>query len=306
MAAVTRRRDARVTGGVDPDAAARAAAGGLPVWASLEEALRAARFDAALIASPPAEHARQARACLTAGLAVVVEKPLALSVADAATVARLAAQVGRPALVAQTFRFLRRTRAVDSAIAAGRLGPLRAGTVVVTRAGSAAAPARWALAEAPLWDVAVHHLDVLRRRLGGPPARVHATRVPAVGAGTVDYVMRLEWAGGPAVLYRHREGLAYFHHLEWIEGDLGALRVADDRVTLVSARHRPRRLRGPRGPDPEAAVLDELAAALRAGRPSSLSAAENLATVAMVEAALRSLRTGQAVAPEAPMPDGGS
>jgi predicted dehydrogenase len=54
-----------------------------PYWTSLSEAITASRAEAALIAVPPQAHAACAYACLNAGLAVLMEKPLATSFAQA-------------------------------------------------------------------------------------------------------------------------------------------------------------------------------------------------------------------------------
>jgi len=56
---------------------------GVPSWTSLTEALAASDAKAALVAVPPQIHAACAHACLDAGLAVLMEKPLAPSFAQA-------------------------------------------------------------------------------------------------------------------------------------------------------------------------------------------------------------------------------
>ena len=55
----------------------------VPCWTSLTEALTASHARAALVAVPPQAHAACAHACLDAGLAVLMEKPLAISLAQA-------------------------------------------------------------------------------------------------------------------------------------------------------------------------------------------------------------------------------
>lgn len=56
---------------------------GVPCWASLAEALAASHAEAALVAVPPQAHAACATACLKAGVAVLMEKPLATNAAQA-------------------------------------------------------------------------------------------------------------------------------------------------------------------------------------------------------------------------------
>jgi predicted dehydrogenase len=281
-----------VAGAVDPSPDARSAASGrgLPAWESLEEALAEAAAAVALIASPPGEHAEQALACLGSGAAVLVEKPLALTTETAAAVARRAAEAGRPALVAQNFRFIDRERSVTRALAEGRLGDLLGGDVLSARPEVAAAHLR-ELEHGPLWDIALHHLDALRGRFGAPlGVAAEAREIPF---GPTSYLLRLEFPGGVEIVYRHDERAPAFHHHEWLHGTKGALVVDGERVTALSAG---RRVRPGRAPSPEQAVLAELVRALTEGGPSSLAAEENLPTVATVEAAVRSLQLGRPVA----------
>ena len=292
---VARRPDLELIGVVDPAAEARraAATGRLRTWPSLDEALAAGSPEAALVASPSAAHAEQAIRCLERGVGVLVEKPLATSLGDAWRVSAAAARDGRPALVGQSFRFLPRSRAVDRALAAGWIGAPRSAVVVVTRPAHARPASLESLEHAPLWDFAVHHLDLVRLRFGALPRRVAATYRPAAGAddprgGT--YALELEWESGGAVVYRQCEQASFFHHHEWIEGERGGLCVEDGRVTLVTTRHRPRRVRVWGGPTPEHALLDALVGAARGAGESPLGAHDNLGTVAMIEAAVVSLR----------------
>jgi predicted dehydrogenase len=86
-------------------AALAAALGDIPCHASLDALLEAVDADAALVATPPASHAAIARACLARGLAVLVEKPLALGVAEAAEVLEAERRSGRPVRVGFNRRF---------------------------------------------------------------------------------------------------------------------------------------------------------------------------------------------------------
>lgn len=282
-AAVGARRGCHLAGIVDPDDGARAVAEaeGLAAWASVDAALAATSADAAILATPPAKHAAHALACLGAGLGVLVEKPLALSVEDAVAVADAADAAGRPAVVGHNFRHRALERALRRALAAGDIGELRVAAIATARPTP---PTRSDAPDHPaLWDIAVHHLDLLRLRAGGPPDAVESRAVPS--AGGVTYSLRLEWDSGIAADYWLREGASVYHHAEWLEGTRGALRSVDGRAWLVTPARRPRRLRRPRGPSPERVLLD----ALLGGDASGVDARECLGTIATVEAATRSL-----------------
>src|SRR5207245_1113416 len=81
QAVCRKRRDVELAGVVDsdPDTVERARRAGLSAWPTMEEGLASVRCEGAIIASPPREHPDQAIACLRAGIAVLVEKPFALS-----------------------------------------------------------------------------------------------------------------------------------------------------------------------------------------------------------------------------------
>jgi predicted dehydrogenase len=202
-------------------------------------------------------------------------------VADAADAA------GRPAVVGHNFRHRALERTLRRALEAGAIGELR--TATVSSARPAAAPVEGLPPHAPLWDLGVHHLDLLRLRLGAQPDAVDAAVCPS--ADGVTYRLHLDWDGRAAADYWLREGASVYHHAEWLEGSRGALRTIDGRAWLVTPDHRPRRLRPPRGPDGKAVLLD----ALRRGDAGTVSAREALGTIASVEAAARSLDLGRAV-----------
>jgi predicted dehydrogenase len=287
-----------VAGVVDPDPAAQEAArgAGLEAWSTIEEASRLGSIEAAIVASPPWEHAGDALACLSLGLPVLVEKPFTLSLEDAARVANESARLGIPVAVGQNFRFLRRERAVRKALA-GDVGRPLSASIVSARPASAAMPHLASIEHGAVWDICLHHLDALRIRFGGAPDTAAMT-VSHIGAGPgarTLYQLLLEWPGGPTVAYRHSEGSPGYHHSEWIECERRAVLVENQAVSLVFPRHRPRRVRVPRRPQPEQAVLDDFLGAVQTGDAPALSAADNLTTLATVAAAVRSEAVGSAV-----------
>lgn len=82
-----------IAGVVDPDAAMRAKAGALssaPPFERLDDLIAEARPDLLLILAPDAVHVALARQAIEAGIACLVEKPLARSHADAMALVRLA------------------------------------------------------------------------------------------------------------------------------------------------------------------------------------------------------------------------
>jgi predicted dehydrogenase len=284
---VRARPGTETVGVVDPDPAALADAArlGLAPFETLDEALAATDAAAAIVCSPPALHAAQAIACLGAGRRVLVEKPLALSLADATAVADAAERAGLPAVVGHNFRHRPLERAIRAALDRGAIGELRAAHIATARpAGPPDGD------HAPLWDLAVHHLDLLRLRLGRAPDVVDAS--VARSGGAVTYSARLEWGRASADYWLH-EGASVYHHAEWLEGSGGAVRTLDGRAWLVTTGRRPQRLRAPRGPAPERVLLD----ALLAGDARAFDARESLGTIAVVEALVRAIELGVPVRP---------
>ncbi len=288
-----------LVGAVDPDGLAQETArrSGLSVWSTIEEGFLLGGGEATIVASPPWEHPDQAIACLGLGMAVLVEKPFALSLEAAVRVTQESTRVGVPVAVAQNFRFLKRERAVRKALAAGVGKPLSA-TIISARPPTAAMPHLAAVEHGALWDICIHHLDALRVRFGGAPEKVAMT-VTRLGESPADsrarFQILLEWREGPTVVYQHSEGAPGFYHSEWIEAELRAILVHDQSVSVLFPRRRARRVIAPRGPQPEQAVLDDFLGALRSGTAPTLSAEDNLLTVATVEAALRAEALGRAV-----------
>src|SRR2546425_6625687 len=98
--------EARLQAVVDTDldrAAAIAARHGVAALTSHRDLPR--DLDAVSVAVPTSAHASIVAACLERGLAVLVEKPMAATLAEAASMIRTAARAGRPLCVGHTERF---------------------------------------------------------------------------------------------------------------------------------------------------------------------------------------------------------
>lgn len=85
MAVVAQHSQCRLSAIADPSEAAQALAQAqnVPWYATLDELLATAKPDGVVLATPNALHVPQALQCIAAGVAVLVEKPIAHTVADA-------------------------------------------------------------------------------------------------------------------------------------------------------------------------------------------------------------------------------
>ena len=98
--------EAKLLAVVDRDAArAKEIAGRHGVAALTHHRDLPSEIDAASVAVPTAEHREVAEDCLSRGLAVLVEKPMATTVREAESMAAVAARAGRTLLVGHTERF---------------------------------------------------------------------------------------------------------------------------------------------------------------------------------------------------------
>ena len=113
--------------GSDPDRTRRKAdaLGVARAHTDLAEVLEDPEIELVHICTPDATHVEFARRALEAGKHVVVEKPLALTSADARSLVQLAAECGRHAAVAFTYRGYPMVRRARQAIADGEAGSVR-------------------------------------------------------------------------------------------------------------------------------------------------------------------------------------
>ncbi len=115
VAAVSTRNEER-------GAAARADHPGVRVVPGLEELLAVAGLDVVVLASPSGAHSAQARLVADAGLACVVDKPLAVDAGTAADVVRHAAGRGAPLTVFHNRRFDAEQATVARVVREGLVG----------------------------------------------------------------------------------------------------------------------------------------------------------------------------------------
>jgi 1,5-anhydro-D-fructose reductase (1,5-anhydro-D-mannitol-forming) len=92
------------------------------VHTDIHDMLADAAVDAVYIATPVHLHAEQTMAALRAGKDVLVEKPMAMSVAEAAEVCRMATKMGRRLAVAYFRRFWPRFQLVKDMLDRGEFG----------------------------------------------------------------------------------------------------------------------------------------------------------------------------------------
>ncbi|WP_433516580.1 Gfo/Idh/MocA family protein [Nonomuraea sp. CA-143628] len=296
--------DVRVTGWVDASPEARAAftakTGDDNVFATVEEALAATGAVAAVAPVAIGAHAAVARQVLEAGAHLLLEKPFTLDAASARELAGLAERKGLVFGIDQNYRIFPGAPVVRDLLDRRAVGAVRRVSVEWHRDHAGVRDAN------SLIELAIHHFDLMRYLFGREGAAITCVPVTPIrsaqdhtpgasliveldGGLTIDYVLSSQGVGPqtpwPGV---------------WrISGDEGLLTwgaAPDDHraVSITDAAGQVRAVEVPELP------LFERAGVLRAfvdavagtGEPTS-PAADNARSVAMLEAALTSARTGE-------------
>lgn len=169
--------------------------GAADAFGSYAAAVRDPRAAGAIVCTPHDRHLADARLALEAGLHVLVEKPIALTLDQADTMIAAARDAGRILMVAENFHFMPAFRHVHALAASGTLGRLRELHLI---ARGWREHAGWRLEAATgggaLIDGGIHYVHLLRW-WGGEPRRVFALRPPQTvrlgGEDAIDLLAEL-------------------------------------------------------------------------------------------------------------------
>jgi predicted dehydrogenase len=215
---VASEADCTLAGIADPDAQARergaALAAGVRTFADAEQLLAAPDIDAVIIASPAPTHALLALAALTAGKHVLVEKPLAMSVADARAVAERARTMRRVGMVGHLMVYHPGVVKLRALLSSNELGALRYLHSSRVNLG------RLRRDENALWSFGPHDLSMFDYLLERMPVSV-AARGQCVLQPNVEDVVFLS--------LRYASGEMGHVHLSWLSPR------KERRLTLVCA-----------------------------------------------------------------------
>jgi predicted dehydrogenase len=140
-------------------------------FGTLSEALSSVDADAVVVITPPWLHARQCLEAVRAGKHVLVEKPFALSLRDAAEVVREADVAGVRIAVCQNARYISTVVTMRRLVEEQTYGLAYSGTF--TRHTWRANPKHSGTTRhSYLWELGIHDLDTIRYVFGSDPARV--------------------------------------------------------------------------------------------------------------------------------------
>ena len=282
------------------------------IHSDFQETFRSVAADAVFDCTIPAAHREVSGAALAAGLHVLEEKPLALTIADAFDLVDLARRSARVHTVVQNRRFNRGIRQMRKMIAAGVIGEVT--TVHVDFfAGPHFGGFRESMPHVLLADMAIHPFDAVRFLLG----------VDAEAVFCDEWIPKNSWYRyGPSVaaVFRMANGIRFTYRASWCADGFrtswdGAWRIIGTEGTLVWDGHdevkaervifkegvflnetqlilpkeepAPSEIRG------HFSVMNQFVEAVSGGPMPETNSADNIHSLAMVLAAVESVETGQ-------------
>jgi len=277
-------------------------------FATIADGLDGSKADAVVVALPEMAHKEAILAALGRRLHVLTEKPLAMTMAEAAEIVQATRR--SPAsvvMVDQNYRWRPQTRAVRDAVRAGRIGRVGAVSYEYRQPITRTTTDAWReqMPHPFLHDMAPHHFDLLRACTGLECERIMAAsaRPPwswYEGIPGVDALLAFEQ--GVNASYTGTmvaRGLATPQDgIITVVGEGGTLRLeADSQVRWYGEKGVSEVISPPVMPFTDlAATLREFLASIREGRKPETNLEDNVRTLAMVEAAIRSIEHGQPVA----------
>jgi predicted dehydrogenase len=313
---------------VDPasGAAAIAAQAGVPLYASLDELLARDRPDGLILATPNQLHLTQALQCMVARLPILLEKPMATTVAEGEQLVQAVEETGARVLIGHHRAHSPIMAKARELVASGRLGKLVAvmGSAVFFKPDSYFADAPWRreIGAGPILLNLIHEVHNLRMLCGDIVAvqafSSHATR----GFAVEDTVaINLRFASGAlgsfmlsdtAACARSweqtaQENKAYSSYDDEdcyvLSGTFGSLSVPTMRLKTYGQEQdrswcKPFELSvaGMVRTDPLARQLEHFGQVVRGQAQPLVSARDGLQNLRVTEAIAQAARTGQVVA----------
>ena len=144
-------------------------------FTSLGDAVANVEADAVLITAPLFAHVPLAMEALEAGKHVLVEKPFAATIAEAKGVVDLADEKGLTLMVSQQYRHYPAPRKAAELVAAETFGPVgmvRLDFRKYSNRARTGASRHYDFPHPLIFDMAIHHFDLMRMILGQEPVRV--------------------------------------------------------------------------------------------------------------------------------------
>jgi len=309
--AITGNPDARLSAVADavaPAAAEVAAQYGCEVR-TIEAIEAAADIDAVVICTPTDTHADLIERFARAGKAVFCEKPVDLDVARVKSCIKVARDQGATLMVGFNRRFDPDFTAVKAQIDAGAIGTVE--MVTITSRDPGAPPYDYISRSGGIFrDMTIHDFDMARWLLGEEPETVLAAASvlvdPRIGElgdfDSVNVILRTAKGRQAIITNSRRASYGYDQRIE-VHGSLGAVAAANTHEARIEVATAKGFTRPPlldffmtRYTAAYAAEIAAFIAAVRDGTAPPTTGEDGLMSLALADAALKSVAEGRAVA----------
>jgi predicted dehydrogenase len=289
---------------------------GADAYTDYHDLLARPDVDVISICTPSGLHAQMAIEGMQAGKHVIVEKPMALDLDDAARMIATSEATGRKLCVVLQNRYNPPMQEIKQAVEAGRLGRLLLGNATVRWYRTQEYyedewHGTWAMDGGALMNQSIHHIDALQWLMGAPESVF-------TYSGTLAHRMEAEDVGVAVIRFRSGalgvvEGstVTYPENLEGsvaVFGEIGSLKVGGtalnrkaiwklrdalehERETLTRDEMDPSSVYG----QSHQAVIADMIAAIREDRLPQTHGREGRKSLALVLAMYESARTGAPV-----------
>ncbi|WP_026615218.1 Gfo/Idh/MocA family protein [Ensifer aridi] len=289
-----------------------------PFFLSLEEAIERTGADGVLVLTTTAAHVELVSRALALGRHVLVEKPFVQTIEEGSELVRIAAAQKLVLMVNQNFRFFPAAQRAAEIVRDRELGEVASVSIAFRRMLSYPSEERaqwhYQLRQPLLADLAIHHFDLMRMVLGREPLSIYCTaprpkwskfRDPATAAATIKFEdgITVNWSGTweaqPETTFSGE------WHMQCQDGSVIWACRGDRDVTLDGDRLEI--IRAKAGSQPEklkrdhrfgrVGVLDAFASAISASQRVQFfpDGSDNLMSLALMEAAIKSCETGKLV-----------
>jgi predicted dehydrogenase len=271
------------------------------VYADLDEALAARTVDAVVLCAPNHLHAPLAIAAANAGCHVLVEKPLANTVAEADAMIEAAFRHNVVLMAAQCRRFTKAVLHAKECLA--QMGPVFSIVHTLAVQFSGALTDWWPSAEKTgglvLGLNGPHVVDTILWLMGKQPTRVQATaaRHNTQWEGEDEAALLLDFEGGGMGIGHLSFNATHGINERFIWAERGSMRMSDETRLIVNDQLVVDEVYGPYlqgGPNFDAQTREFLTA-IRDGRTPMASASEVRTCIEVLEAARHAIKVGGAV-----------